>query len=136
MAVNWCLLVSCWGLTFLVPVFYLYGGFRWRDRTLLTLGLMSLVCSILTVRYYHAVLPVEWGLLLGGVVTTLIAYGIIRQLKVPKYGFSAAPDTSENEAFRLETVLLSHVTKGIQTADHGIKLGGGDFGGGGAGEKY
>jgi hypothetical protein len=125
-----------WGLTFLIPALYLYGGFRWRDRTLLTLGLMALVCSILTVRYYHAVLPVEWGLLLGGIATTLIAYGVIRQLKVPKYGFSAASDTSDNDVFRLETALLSHVTKGIQSADHGVKLGGGDFGGGGAGEKY
>lgn len=125
-----------WGLTFLIPALYLYGGFRWRDRTLLTLGLMALVCSILTVRYYHAVLPVEWGLLLGGIATTLVAYGFIQQLKVPKYGFSAAPDTNENDTFRLETVLLSHVTKGIQSADHGVKLGGGDFGGGGAGEKY
>lgn len=125
-----------WGLTFLIPVLYLFGGFRWRDCTLLTLGLMVLVCSILTVRYYHAVLPVEWGLLLGGIATTLVAYGVIRQLKVPKYGFSAAPDTYENDAFRLETVLLSQVTKDIQSADHGVKLGGGDFGGGGAGEKY
>lgn len=125
-----------WGLTFLVPALYLYGGFRWRDRTLITLGILAVVCSILTIRFYHAVLPVEWGMLLGGVAATVIAYGVIRQLKTPKYGFIFAPEVGENTPFRIETVVLSQITTNIQTADHGVQFGGGDVGGGGAGDKY
>jgi uncharacterized membrane protein YgcG len=125
-----------WGLTFLIPVFYLYRGFRWRDRTLITLGILAVVCSILTVRFYHAVLPVEWGMILGGIAASVIAYVVIRQLKTPKYGFSFAPEAGENAQFRIETVVLSQITTNIQTADSGVQFGGGDFGGGGAGAKY
>lgn len=125
-----------WGLTFLVPVLYFFGGFRWRDRTLITLGILAVVCSILTVRFYHAVLPAEWGMILGGIAASSIAYVVIRQLKTPKYGFSFAPEVGENASFRIETVVLSQITTNIQTADNGVQFGGGDFGGGGAGEKY
>jgi len=123
-----------WGLTFVVPVLYLYLGFRWRDRLVLLLGLLGVVASVMTYRFYHAVLPTEWGMVLGGLVAVVVAIFVIRQLKTPRFGFSNLPE--ENEKIGIETVILSQMTQNIQAADHGLKLGGGDFGGGGAGEKY
>ncbi len=125
-----------WAFTFLIPVLYLYGGFRWRNRTLLVLGLLGLVASVLTFRQYHAVLPVEWGLLLGGAFATVCAFVLIRGLKTPKYGFSYAPERDDDERIALEMVVVSQMTKNIHSIDNGVEFGGGDFAGGGAGEKY
>jgi hypothetical protein len=75
-------------------------------------------------------------MILGGVAATAVAYGVIRQLKIPKYGFSFAPEVGDSDKLRLETVVLSQMTKDIQSHDQGLKFGEGDFGGGGAGEKY
>ncbi|AEI50765.1 hypothetical protein [Runella slithyformis] len=125
-----------WGFTFLIPVLYLYGGFRWRNRTLLLLGLLGLVASVLTYRQYHAVLPLEWGLLLGGALVTVCAFVLIRGLKTPKYGFSYAPEPDGDERRALEMAVVSQMTKNMHSTDNGVEFGGGDFAGGGAGEKY
>lgn len=125
-----------WFLTFVVPLLYWYLGFRWRDRLLLLLGLLGVVASVLTFRFYHAVLPTEWGMVLGGLVATAVAVFVTQYLKTPKHGFSNFPDTAENDTLGIQTVVLSQMTQNIQSADHGLKLGGGDFGGGGAGEEY
>ncbi|WP_428660427.1 hypothetical protein [Runella sp.] len=125
-----------WGFTFLIPFLYLYGGFRWRDRTLFVLGLLGMVASVLTFRYYHTVLPVEWGMILGGAAATLVAFGVIRQLKMPKYGFSYAPEKDDEERLAIETIVVSQITNNIHSVENGVEFGGGDFAGGGAGEKY
>lgn len=125
-----------WALTFLIPVGFLYRGFRKRDQTLLVFGLLALVASICTIRVYHSVLPPEWALLLGGVVTTAVVYWLIRSLQSPRYGFSYAPERLSEERAFLQAAIFSRTSHHIQTADHGVKFGGGDLGGGGAGEKY
>ncbi len=125
-----------WGFTILIPVLYLYGGFRWRDRTLLLLGLLGIVATILTIRYYHAVLPIEWALLLAGTVVAATAFGLIRSLKTPKFGFSYAPEKDNDERFAVEMVVISQMTKNSHSSEKGVEFGGGDFAGGGAEEKY
>ncbi|MFN8343781.1 MAG: hypothetical protein U0X91_02185 [Spirosomataceae bacterium] len=125
-----------WAFTFLTPLVFLFTGVRWRNRTLLTLGVIAFTCSILTVRYYHSVLPPEWAMLAGGLVVAAVVYGILQQLKTPKYGFCATLDEADDHTLRIETVVLSQITANIQANDQGLQFGGGDFGGGGAGEKY
>lgn len=123
-----------WTLTFLIPVAYLYMGFRWRQILLLVLGLLGLIGAGVTVRMYHALLPLEWALVLGGGVCVGLTIGFIRLLKAPRLGFSYEPESTSRVG--LETMILSQLTKNNQSADHGVQLGEGDFGGGGAGEKY
>ncbi|MEZ4902147.1 MAG: hypothetical protein R2822_10515 [Spirosomataceae bacterium] len=123
-----------WGLTFVIPLLYLYLGFRWRNRLVLLLGLLGVVASVMTYRFYHAVLPTEWGLVLGGLVAVAVAVWVIRQLKTPRFGFSNWSE--EDKKIGLETIILSQMTQNIQTTDPSLQLGGGDFGGGGAGEQY
>jgi hypothetical protein len=125
-----------WGLTFLIPAFYLYFGFRERRLTLLILGLLGVLAAGSTVRMYHSVLPLEWVLVLGGTLVVLCAGWVIKLLKTPRFGFSHDPEEVSANRLGLEAVLLSQLTKNVQSADHDVQLGGGDFGGGGAGEKY
>ncbi|NBB18993.1 hypothetical protein GVN20_06460 [Runella sp. CRIBMP] len=125
-----------WVFSILIPMLYLYGGFRWRNRTLLLLGLLGIVATILTVRYYHAMLAIEWVLILVGVVAAVSAFALIRSLKTPKFGFIYATEKDNDERFAIEMVVISQMTKNSQSAENGVEFGGGDFAGGGAEDKY
>ena len=124
-----------WTLTFLVPLLQLGLGIRLRDRSIIVVALISALYSIITYRHYHSLLPLEWGLLLGGLILASLSYALLHYLKIPKLGFSVTPENSKNNL--LQTVVLSHLTKTTQSAaSQEVKMGGGDFGGGGAGEQY
>jgi hypothetical protein len=124
-----------WGLTAIVPVILLWLGIFLRNRSTLVVALLAGLCSVLTHRYYYGFLPLEWGLLLGGLALASIAYALLRSLKTPKLGFSVAPETTKNTL--LQTVVLSQLTKTPNpTVSQEVKMGGGDFGGGGAGDQY
>jgi len=124
-----------WGLTFLIPLLQLWLGIRWRDRMMLVVAFLCSISSIFTYRHYHSVLPTEWGLILGGAILGLGAYFLYNYLKQPKGGFSVTPEESTHTL--LHSFVLSQLTKSNQAiTPQELKMGGGDFGGGGAGENY
>jgi uncharacterized membrane protein YgcG len=125
-----------WTFTFLTPLLYLYVGFRWKSLVLLVLSILGLLASLTTVRMYHSVMPLEWVLVLGGIATISVSVFLIQYFKNPKHGFSYTPNATAEGQLHLQSVVLSQITSNIQSADHGVNLGGGDFGGGGAEEKY
>ncbi|MFN3379348.1 MAG: hypothetical protein ACK41O_07815, partial [Runella zeae] len=125
-----------WLLTFGVPALYLYGGIKQRDRSLLFLGSVAVVCSVITLHQYHPFLSVEWMMIGGGLLLVGSTYRLIKGLKQPKAGFVSVADAEQEERVGLEAVVLAQLTQQTQNADHGVRLGGGDFGGGGAGDQY
>lgn len=125
-----------WLLTFGVPALYLYGGIKQRDRSLLFLGSVAVVCSVITLHQYHPFLSVEWMMIGGGLLLVGSTYRLIKGLKQPKAGFVSVADAEQEEHVGLEAVVLAQLTQQTQNADHGVRLGGGDFGGGGAGDQY
>ncbi len=109
-----------WALTAVVPVMYLFIGVKDRDRPLWIVGAVALVASVLTLRYYFHVMPIEWALVFAGGGLLSLAYFLASYLKTPKHGF-------------LDAVLLTQVA--VQAGpgpETGFEGGGGSSGGGGA----
>ena len=122
--------------TTIIPIAYLFFGFRYCDRLILILGLITLGFSIFTYRFYFSIIPIEIALTLGGILLITLSAGLIHYLKTAKHGFTYQPD-DDFEGFNLEAMLMSQIIQSkIPHQGDTFRFGGGDSSGGGAGGKY
>ena len=125
-----------YSFTTIIPIAYLFFGFRYCDRLILILGLITLGFSIFTYRFYFSIIPIEIALTLGGILLITLSAGLIHYLKTAKHGFTYQPD-DDFEGFNLEAMLMSQIIQSkIPHQGDTFKFGGGDSIGGGAGGKY
>ncbi|TAH14459.1 MAG: hypothetical protein EAZ14_03920 [Runella slithyformis] len=66
-----------WVFTFVIPLVYVWFSVRQKDRKLLIIGLLCLVSAVITFRTYHAIVPTEIALLLGGLFLLVSAVLLI-----------------------------------------------------------
>lgn len=119
------------------PIFLCYAGLKKKVREDLILGILGLLAGILGIRAYHAILPLETALSIGGLVLLAIGYLTILAFKKPMYGLSVEPVTTSENAVKLNHLLISFiVSKETQSTDQHHLESGGQFGGGGAGGKF
>lgn len=121
-------------LTMFVPLFYLMAGIQTKDRILWILGGLGIVASILTFRYYHAIMPIEWALTLAGLALLVLAFLLIHYLKTPRKNFAYQPERGKSSL--IETLIVNQFLPQTAANKDTIPFGGGDFGGGGASEGY
>ncbi|WP_031527319.1 hypothetical protein [Dyadobacter crusticola] len=121
-------------LTAAIPVAYIYFGLKKHDRILFVTGLLTFAASVLTYRLYFFKLPPSQELTIAGILLIVLAAALIRYLKTPRHGISDEPE-KRRRFVNLEAILVSE-SIGELPAETGIKFGGGNFGGGGAGEAY
>jgi hypothetical protein len=117
-----------------IPLFYIFWALKKHDRKMLIVGLLAFAFSIFTYKIYFSVLPLEWALTIGGLVLSLGSVLVIRQLNETKLGLNYKAD-GENKYQNFEAIIVNKAMPTANTPD-GTKFGGGDFGGGGAGESY
>ncbi|HET7002407.1 MAG TPA: hypothetical protein VFI33_13890 [Puia sp.] len=130
-----------WILTVSTPLFYIYRGLRKKDHLFIWTGLGLVAATVLTVRYYYHVLPVEWALIIGGLVMIVIAYVLTRYLKTPRHGFTSLESTNKHllENLHIESLIIAETFGGSTAAKappNDFQFGGGSGGGGGAGGQY
>jgi hypothetical protein len=129
-----------WVWTIMVPFVYVGFGIRKKDTILLRTGLLLTAAAVITFRTYFHVLPLDMVLTIGGALLLGIAYGIIRYLKTPKYGFTYAEPEDEYmiDRLKVESLLVAESFSSHATApaDNGVKFGGGDFGGAGSSGNF
>jgi hypothetical protein len=130
-----------WILTLFIPLLYIAAGIRNKDSILIRSGLILVFAGVLTFRNYHHILATEIALVLGGILLTLIAYGLTRYLKYPKHGFSSEEFQDPNSLGRIqiESLVIAQTfgTHQVQLPDSGhTDFGGGSGGGGGAGGEF
>jgi hypothetical protein len=129
-----------YGFSIIVPLFYIYNGLRKRQRALLQAGIFTLAFGVFSIRYYHQILPVEWALIIAGSIIFAVAYYGIYKLKNNVSGITFKPDRFTNETDLLNTeamvVAESFKVKEVKSNPDNDFFGGGQFGGGGAGEGY
>ncbi len=127
-----------WLLTFLIPGIYAYLGFIRKDRMFVILGILGLSAAATTVRYYYALLPLSVHLTLVGAILIGGSVLVIRYLRQPRFGFTDVPDEESPRQFFLnaETLSIISATGATMNRQPDMKFGGGEFGGGGAGDKY
>jgi hypothetical protein len=118
--------------TFAIPVFYIFFGLKTKDRLMLRIALLLVVISILTIRHYHSVLPIETAMTVGGCILLGISYFLIRYLKTPKHGLTYQNEEEGNRLMNLEGILIAQTFGGAHKPNSDPNFGGGSFGGGGA----
>ena len=126
-----------WIFTAIIPFIYLVRGIQKKNVILIRVALLLVAAIVFTVRYYHAVLSVETAMTIAGILILAIAYGLMKWLHGPKYGFTYAAVSKKNELDKLniESLLISQ-TFVPGTSPDGTEFGGGDFGGGGTSGEY
>lgn len=128
-----------WLLTFIIPTIYLWQGLVKRNRMLIILGVLGWIAAVVTFHEYHALVPLNVALTIGGFVLIGIAVSGIQFLRQSKFGFTDVPDEeSPNELLsNLGTIASMQATSGAQhTPKNDVRFGGGDFGGAGSEGKY
>jgi hypothetical protein len=130
-----------WLWTLAVPIIYVYWGIRKKDPLFLLMGLALMAMLVFTVRRYYHVLPVEWAMLLGGLILIAITYGLARYLKILRNGFTSAETNDKHllANLHIESLIVAETFRGtseVPTPTKEFKFGGGSGGGGGAGGEF
>ena len=92
-----------WTWTMLMPLIYLAVGIIRKNALFLRMGLALVIVALLTFRHYYSVMPAEIALILGGIISIIASYALIRYLKRPRHGF-----TFDEAVRRSEGTALSH----------------------------
>lgn len=128
-----------YGLTFLIPLFYFFLGIKWKDKLVLYTGLATLAFGFYSIRHYYYFFPIEYVMVISGILLFGFAYLIIQQLKNKTEGVTFQPDRDSDDSllFNAQAILsLANATTPAPTQTNPMEFGGGGFSGGGAGEKF
>jgi hypothetical protein len=129
--------------TALVPVLTVAWGIAARSRLLIDLGLVGVLASLVTLRFYVHVAPLWVVLLLGGAVALGLALALRRLLdsgpERERHGFTAEPlfaDPEGRSALEVAAGMASLTPAARPAEKPGFEGGGGTFGGGGASGEF
>lgn len=120
--------------TLLIPVAYVVLGLKKSDRILFVVGLLAFAFAVYTYSNYFSPLTGSQELVVAGALMIIASIAVIRYLNVPKHGISDEQYRKRRFA-NLEAVIVAHQL-GATPHEDGLQFGGGEFGGGGAGEVY
>jgi len=132
---SWMFIV----FTICIPIIYITLGLKNRSRIFLTCGLILTAASVLTIRHYFSIAPVEYALTFGGVILLVLAYMAEKHFRVVRNRITSLKDEeliNSNIVLNTEAI-ISAETYSTTTPQHSnTDFGGGSFGGGGAGGKF
>jgi hypothetical protein len=120
--------------TIAIPLAFIIGGIRKKNRILFVLGLLSFAFSVFTYKYYFSLLTPAQGITVAGAMMILAAVTSIKYFHSAKHGITDEPYGKRKFA-NLEALIVAQ-QMGQPQRQEGLEFGGGDFGGGGAGETY
>lgn len=127
-----------WFWTAILPLVYIGLGIKRKDLILLRSGLLLVAIAAFTFRSYYHVMPIEGTLSIVGILLLGISYGVIRYLKTPRHGFTYEEQDEDHlmDKIKVESLIVSETFSGQQGAPEQSRMGGGSFGGGGAGSDF
>lgn len=128
-----------YGFTFLIPLLYFFLGIKWKDKLVLYTGFATLAFGFYSIRHYYYFFPIEYVMVISGILLFGLAYLIIQQLKNKTEGVTFQPDRDSDDSllFNAQAVLsLANANTPAPTQSNPMEFGGGGFSGGGAGEKF
>ncbi len=128
-----------YGLTFLIPLLYFFLGIQWKDKLVLYTGFATLAFGFYSIRHYYYFFPIEYVMVISGILLFGLAYLIIQQLKNKTEGITFQPDRDSDDSllFKAQAILsLANATTPAPSQTNPMDFGGGGFSGGGAGEKF
>lgn len=120
--------------TFVIPVLYVWVGLKTANRVLFIVGLLAFAFSAYTYLHYFSPLTGSQEMVLAGVLMIVASVALMKYLHTPRHGISDEQDRKRRYA-NLEAIIAAHQL-GATPDGQGLEFGGGEFGGGGAGEVY
>ncbi|WP_207491950.1 hypothetical protein [Aridibaculum aurantiacum] len=124
-----------WAWTVGLPVAYLVRGLKTKNLLLCRLGLIGIAAAVLTYRYYYSILPAEIALIIAGALVLAVSLWLMKYLQQPKHGFVFGTDEPADKAADVEAYLVGE-GYAEQPVVEEARIGGGSFGGAGAGSSY
>lgn len=127
-----------WVFTFAVPCLFIWQGLRGKDRLALDVGLGCAVAAVFTFRYYHHVLPLAWAAAVGGAVVFVVSYLSIQYLRKNAVAYTYEEDGKKSLLQKAQEQIFEQTIASQSVAPSPKKdtLGGGQYGGGGAGSDF
>lgn len=133
-----------WLLTFLIPTIYLWQGVAKRNRMLIILGMLGLIAAFMTVHEYHALVPLNVALTIGGLVLIGLSILGIQYLRTATAdrstsSFTDDPDDDSPNEFFTNAASVVAIQAAVTTSPaprDDVRFGGGEFGGAGSEGKY
>lgn len=128
-----------YGTTFIIPAFYIAYSLFKKDRIMLFVGIATFTYSIFTIRFYYQLLPIEFALVIGGIVLFIVAYLSIKRLQFCETGLTFKPDRGSDSSLLKNAqalIVSSQVANAPALNQSDMPFGGGGFSGGGAGGKF
>lgn len=121
--------------TLAIPMFYTVLGVRKKSRMFFRVGLVLLAIGIVSIKIFYSTGHTEFTLTAAGLILFGLSIYLIKKLKYPIQGFTS--EKVEGKGSALMTVLMAaHAfDKGEHTPQEDV-MGGGEFGGGGAGAEF
>jgi hypothetical protein len=127
-----------WTLTLTIPPLYIFYGLKKKDNMFYRTGIVLMILSVLTVRYYHTVMPAEIAMIIFGILIIAVSYALIKYLSTPKKGFTFE-NTGHKEKMLIDTealIIAQVFGKKHVPQNDAVQFGGGSSGGGGATGSY
>jgi len=130
-----------YAFTLIVPVVYLVYSLIKKDKQMLWIGFLAFCFSILTIRYYHQIIPAEIALTFGGLLLFAFTYFSIKKIKNKETGITFLPDrfSDSNSLLNAEALIVASqfgLKPEIKPEESPMEFGGGDFSGGGSSGKF
>lgn len=142
-----------YGYSFGFPIFCIAWGLRQHDRLFLHMGLVLAGFAVFTYKYYHHGIPLEIGMVIGGVILLGVAIAALKWFRHPRFGISSQsqesfqPEGAQNlEGLAALANISGHGTTHQNPGgdepiaegfpDKGLQGEGGKFGGGGASSGF
>jgi uncharacterized membrane protein YgcG len=125
-----------WFLTISSPFIFISIGIWQKEAIPLRFGLIALIPSFLTYRYYYHVLPIEWVMLILGFLLIIIAYILTTYLKTNRKGYSSRLIKESFGLEQAEALLIAGTLTSTGNPPPSPATGGGSSGGGGATGNY
>lgn len=127
--------VLFWVFTFTIPFIYIFIGIQKKDRKAIIVGLLGFGFSIFTFRYCFSVLRLEWAFTLGGLFLISFSLLALKYLKNSRFNLSIEYNEA-TKLSKLESIIAAQAFQTNTSSDDNLKMGGGDFGGGGSEQSY
>ncbi len=128
-----------YAFTAFVPLLYLFFGLRSKDKLMVWAALLLIAVSAITFKYYFSLGHPEVSLTIAGIMMIVLAYASIKYLINDKNGITFKDDPNEDNFLKTNAealVIAQSFGTHAQPIDTGVEMGGGQFGGGGSGDKF
>jgi hypothetical protein len=126
-----------WLWTFFVPIVYIAKDIIKKKRFFIHVGMLLIIVSIATIRFYHQILPTEIALVLAGAILIVLGNVLLTYIKLPKNNFTAALINDDMNLTNIEALVVVSMASTNKIPTHySTEFGGGSSGGAGATASY